>query len=233
VQVGKKTFKFSLHFAKPAEPTVKKSKAEVFLPATGKSKKQFPPARIIPSRPDVFSDASFSIKETVQLGERLKLSSKADWQMLGNAFHGFFAADDHAMPKAQRLAIAARLLAGWEVDCLKLQDLLTASDRLHAFIKNRYGEKITMHREWPMNIRIDNRKASGWIDLLLETPKGYVILDHKIFHETMGQVENKVLDFAPQLTLYQQAVEEATGAKVSEIVLHMPVHGVALIESVR
>jgi len=106
---------------------------------------------------------------------------------------------------------------------------VTGGVRINGPVPFIFGKKITKHHEWPINIRIDNQKASGWIDLLLDTPKGYVIIDHKIFHESMDRVKDEAQDFAPQLNLYRQAVNEATRRDVSEIILHLPVHGVVLI----
>jgi ATP-dependent exoDNAse (exonuclease V) beta subunit len=229
VQVGTDKFKFKMHFARPTEITAKKTKATVFLPDSKDGKKQHLPARIIPSSQDAFSKTSFSIVETIKVSEHMIFSGNVDWQILGNAFHSFFAADSSDMPQDKRFAIAVRLLADWKVKLLKPQDFLSASDRLQVFIKDRYGEKIKMYHEWPVNIRIDNQKASGWIDLLLDTPKGYVIFDHKIFHESMEQVKDKVQNFASQLNLYRRAVHEATNRDVFEIVLNLPVHGVFLV----
>lgn len=74
-------------------------------------------------------------------------------------------------------------------------------------------------------LRLGNQKSRGWIDLLIETENGYVIIDHKTFPGAREQWEEKALSYAPQLGLYKQAVEQATGKKVLDMLIHMAVVG--------
>jgi len=66
----------------------------------------------------------------------------------------------------------------------------------------------------------------GWIDLLVETADGYVIIDHKSYPGTDN--EERVKEYAPQLRAYKEAVEKATGKPVIELLLHLPVSGLIL-----
>jgi ATP-dependent exoDNAse (exonuclease V) beta subunit len=66
----------------------------------------------------------------------------------------------------------------------------------------------------------------GWIDLLLEMPDGYVIIDHKSYP---GQdYEGLAPQYAPQLMAYKEAIEKATGRHVIETLLHLPINGLIL-----
>ncbi len=68
----------------------------------------------------------------------------------------------------------------------------------------------------------------GWIDLLLETPGGFVIIDHKSFPGSKDRREAKALTemtYAPQLAMYREAVEKATGQPVIATIIHMPTMG--------
>jgi len=74
-------------------------------------------------------------------------------------------------------------------------------------------------------LRKENQKAKGWIDLLLETSSGIVIIDHKSFPGSKDQRQEKTLSYAPQLSMYREAVEKATGKSVIASMIHMPVVG--------
>jgi ATP-dependent exoDNAse (exonuclease V) beta subunit len=61
----------------------------------------------------------------------------------------------------------------------------------------------------------------GFIDMLLETPDGYIIIDHKT-HPRQDNAAEYCAKCAPQLNLYKKAVEEATGKKVIKLIIHLP-----------
>jgi ATP-dependent helicase/nuclease subunit A len=62
----------------------------------------------------------------------------------------------------------------------------------------------------------------GWIDMLLELPDGYVIIDHKSYPGSDSEEHAK--QYAPQLAVYRSAIEKTTG-KVIATLIHMPVIG--------
>ena len=63
----------------------------------------------------------------------------------------------------------------------------------------------------------------GWVDMLLETPTGYVDIDHKSY--VGADAREYVKKYAAQLAIYRQAVEKATGKDVVATLLHMPMLG--------
>src|SRR5262249_5166212 len=83
----------------------------------------------------------FSAAHTVALerhGERIVLAGSPDMQLLGEAIHGFLAADRPEIGDDERRAIAAGLLRRWGVaSALRPDDLLRASDRLRAWVEGR------------------------------------------------------------------------------------------------
>jgi ATP-dependent exoDNAse (exonuclease V) beta subunit len=100
--------------------------------------------------------------------------------------------------------------------------------RLTRFITGKYpGAKVL--REWPISLREkDNRLMQGFIDMLIETDEGYVIIDHKTFPG--ADAEERAREYAPQLDAYRRAVEAAAiesgaGKKVLAALVHMPVIG--------
>jgi ATP-dependent exoDNAse (exonuclease V) beta subunit len=66
---------------------------------------------------------------------------------------------------------------------------------------------------------------NGRIDLLLETEQGYVLIDHKSSPLGEQQWDEIVGSYQGQLAAYASAIEAATGSKVLEQWLWLPVAG--------
>jgi ATP-dependent exoDNAse (exonuclease V) beta subunit len=64
----------------------------------------------------------------------------------------------------------------------------------------------------------------GWIDLLLEGPEGYVLVDHKTYpgSDPEGHIREKYLG---QMAAYRGAVLAATGKPVLRTLIHFPALG--------
>ena len=78
--------------------------------------------------------------------------------------------------------------------------------------------------------RAGDRRVAGIIDLLLETPKGYVIFDHKTF-PGRGEAawRAKVVEFLPQFAAYAAALRKREGTSVLAAWVHLPAGG-AMVE---
>ncbi len=68
--------------------------------------------------------------------------------------------------------------------------------------------------------------VQGWIDLLLDTPAGYVIIDHKDYPGK--DVIDRMKKYVPQLRTYKEIVEKATGKPVIDTLLHLPISGLVI-----
>ncbi|MBF0282269.1 MAG: UvrD-helicase domain-containing protein, partial [Zetaproteobacteria bacterium] len=201
------------------------SKARYMLPNLEISA-VYPPATFAPSGVgwgDLHED-DVEAQIKTRLGDRLNLCSNPKMADFGNAMHGFFGADDVSRDQDSRLSMAENLLKNWGVaGAIRAADMLEASDRLTAWIQSHYPD-ANMMREWPISMKLSNQQETqGWIDTLLELPDGYVIIDHKSYPGT--ETGAKAKSYAPQLQVYKQAVELATGKPVLEMLIHMPLAG--------
>jgi len=169
------------------------------------------------------NEADVTATLVAELGGRLSIQGAPDMADFGNAMHGFIGAD-LSDDEAARQAMAKRMLTQWEVaGTMDPSDMLLASDRLKQFIGEHYPAARIL-REWPMTMVLPNhQRMQGWIDMLLELPDGYVIIDHKSYPGE-GAVEH-AKEYAPQLNTYKQAVEQATGKPVLAKLIHMPIQG--------
>jgi ATP-dependent helicase/nuclease subunit A len=204
--------------------TVITEEANYMMPGT--DVKEYPPARISPSSLSVDDSeaALIQVKTAADFGVRIEIKGKPGMDSIGNAIHGFLVLDHSKSSAKGKFEIAKGLLERWEVDkAIDPDDLIAEEERLLEFINKRH--KVTrIFREWPISFRNDKGQVmQGWIDVLLELPDGYVIIDHKSYPGLDSEEHAK--KYAPQLAAYKSAIEKATGKKVIEKLIHMPVAG--------
>ena len=169
----------------------------------------------------------YKVLERIEIGPRLSLSGSPDFTRLGDAVHAILAADKPADDLQHRAQMAADILERWGVAALKPDDVIAASDRLNQFISNRWNGAVVTP-EVPVSARLGDQLVSGRIDFLVESGAGLALIDHKSFPGSRDQWDAKAIAYGPQLDLYGQAVEAATGRSCSEMFVHMPVVGVML-----
>jgi ATP-dependent helicase/nuclease subunit A len=189
-----------------------------------------PPVAPVAFEPRVLrpSSAAFAgmatVAEVVTLGPRLALAGAPDMTTVGEACHRFFACDDAAGPAGLRLGRAAEVLRAWDVLALAPHDVVTAADRLWAFVAARYpGARVL--REWPVHATIGPQVVRGRLDLLVEQREGFALIDHKSFPGGIDPGGERLAAFAGQAELYARAVAIATGRPCREFWLHQPVAG--------
>ena len=163
----------------------------------------------------------------VALGARLPFAGDADMAAVGEAVHGFLAADDPGRAHGEREAMARRLLASWRVAALAAPDVVVAADRLWAWLATRWPG-CSWRSEVPVMQALGTRLLSGRIDLVVEHEGGLAILDHKTFPGGADAWPARAAQALPQLAAYAGALSAATGRKVTTLAIHLPVAGVVL-----
>ncbi len=149
----------------------------------------YPAATMAPSSAtwnELLMEENVTVSSAAKLGERLKMTGNPEMADFGNAMHSFLSADIPETSKVNRIAMAKGLLERWGVaESIVPEEMLKASDRLNQFIKDHYPTSKVL-REWPITLQNDqNQFMNGWIDLLLELPNGFVIIDHKSYPAQM------------------------------------------------
>jgi len=196
------------------------------LPLSGEQPK-YPPARLSPSTAtqDSKDNGLPTAGTPIEIGQRLPISGNPDMRLLGEAVHGFLAADNVDRPIAERESMAKQALDRWSVGgALLPTSLIEASKRLDRFTTDRWPG-ARHHREMPVFSRIGDQRISGRIDLLIETNEGFVVIDHKTFPGAPDTWVEKAREYAPQLSLYSQMIAQATGRPVLQGFIHMPIVG--------
>jgi len=162
------------------------------------------------------------ITESIKLGERLPLRGD-DMTAIGNALHAVIAAElvNPSQPDAQ--ASAEKILQAYGVEgFMDAADALAAARRLHTLLMDEIGAtKITA--ECPIQQVLDNGQVvRGVVDLLVDTPLGPLIIDHKSSPRPKSEWSKEVIDHGGQMQMYEQVVAEATG-RTPRLALHFPV----------
>ncbi|WP_342558928.1 UvrD-helicase domain-containing protein [Metasolibacillus sp. FSL K6-0083] len=159
------------------------------------------------------------------IGSRLPIIGSPEMDVLGTMVHTFLAADSGTLQQIKREQLAQSILQNYNITALKVNDLIESSNRLHRFIEQTYTDKLEISKEFPIHLRLNNQKAFGLIDYLIELPNGWVIIDHKTFPGREELWVDRAVSYLPQLQIYAHALEIASSKPVLEAWIHMPIVG--------
>ncbi len=120
---------------------------------------------------------------------------------------------------------AEKILSRWQMSgVVSAVDVVSSTDRFYKWIEKNYPDS-TVRAEVPMKYTDEHGTLyQGYIDMVLETPEGYVIIDHKT-HNSPSDAEDYVSSCAGQLRLYRKALEKATGKPVNEMIINLSTLG--------
>ncbi|MEO4055133.1 UvrD-helicase domain-containing protein [Solibacillus sp. CAU 1738] len=202
----------------------------IYVGDTNKSV-EFQPATFRPSMTK-FVEEDENVVKTLQLnvpihsiGTRLPIIGSPEMDVLGRMVHTFLAADSRHIEQAKLEQLAQSILENYDLSALKVPDLIDASNRLHQFVEQTYPENLEIHKEFPIHLKLNNQKAFGLIDYLIELPNGWVIIDHKTFPGREELWAERAVSYLPQLQIYAHALEVASNKPVLEAWIHMPIVG--------
>ena len=184
--------------------------------------------RISPSSHDLPEAEKQHVQTAIagKIGNEIDIHQHSlEMNLLGEAIHRFIAADHTERDRKERQEIAARMLDRWVPESgVNSDQLLAISDNFHHWVKQTYPDARLL-KEWPVRMKTGNRAAHGWIDALIETNDGYVLVDHKTMGADIGDCLEQVKSYAGQLNLYSRAIRAATGKPVMETLIHLPLQG--------
>ena len=170
------------------------------------------------------------------IGDTLTLRNEGTvgWDVVGNAIHAFLAADSNELAPHARVDLAMRRLeAAGLTGVLEPEALIRAGNQLRDWVASRWPAARWM-RECPVSATLQTadgtRRIDGTIDLLLETPNGVVLIDHKTFPGGQAAWPEKAREHGMQLNAYARVLEMA-GMTVLGKWLHLPV-GAGVVEVV-
>ena len=104
-------------------------------------------------------------------------------------------------------------------DVLELSRNALATETVKGLIESVKQRSTNYFREVFVSTKLGDRLMEGFIDLLIDTPEGIIIVDYKTDNLTTKQVQELGPEYEVQLGLYAWAVGETTGRPVREATL--------------
>ncbi len=165
-----------------------------------------------------------TIEEVVDLGERIAVRGD-DMTTIGNALHRVIAAELINPDRATALFNAQAILQGFAVDAfVDAADALRCARRFRTFVLKRFEPKRIL-AEVSAAAWLDNGQlARGWIDVLVETADGWVVIDHKSSPRPRSEWHTEALGHSGQLATYRSMIAAAGNLALSTWI-HFPVSG--------
>lgn len=169
------------------------------------------------------------VVECVKIGQRIMIANQPDMSILGTALHACIGAAfcDPGSPIGE--PEMSRILSGFDVlEHISAQDALRQTTALQTWIKARWPAARAI-AEVPIEItRNDGQQMNGRIDLLLELPEGWVLIDHKSSLLGAEKWPELATQYSGQLAAYAGAITQVTQLPVLEKWLYLPVAGGAV-----
>jgi ATP-dependent exoDNAse (exonuclease V) beta subunit len=97
-------------------------------------------------------------------------------------------------------------------DALNLEDVLENCDGLYHFIDT--FNPLRVLTEWPPQMKVGGQIVVGMADMLLDTPSGWVVIDHKSFPGVLSQWSGEASRYGGQFKAYSDTLASATGREV-------------------
>ena len=160
------------------------------------------------------------------MGPRLSLKGNPDIAILGEALHNIFAADLIAPNHASRGAMAAGVLENHGLSGnVAANEVLACASRFQGRLVEIF-KPLSIRPEWPVTMVLENgQHMNGWIDVLVDTGEGWIIIDHKSFPGRKSEWDQKALSYSGQFEAYRSAVMQATKRPVISQWVHFSVGG--------
>jgi ATP-dependent exoDNAse (exonuclease V) beta subunit len=176
------------------------------------------PLRLSPSSLPPVETAG--IGEIIELGERLEITGEYDPTTLGSALHAVIATTIIGQKATERVLLDHEMGENISVEAAD-----ESANRLIKAINNRFTP-IKYYTEYPIHYTTpEGQLISGWIDLLVETDEGFVLVDHKASPRAKSDWEKIALGYSGQLEAYGSGITQVKDKPVIGRWIHFAVTG--------
>ncbi|MCY3620327.1 MAG: UvrD-helicase domain-containing protein [Gammaproteobacteria bacterium] len=183
----------------------------------------YPPKYVQPSAVGPLDGTS--VGEIIEIGERIALKGNAMTDV-GNGLHAVIAAElVNPLPDAKAVERAKGLLAGQgAAEHLAATDAIAAARRFSRCLEDRF-QVTSVQVEVPILHALDDgRVVRGFVDVLAETEKGWLVIDHKSSPQPPSKWPEEAMKYSGQLATYRAALI-AAGRDLAGCLLHFAVTG--------
>ncbi len=198
------------------------------VPVRAASHTSRPPLLITPSSREPIPGAS--VTDTIEFGSALQVPSKINARDYGDAMHRIIAAEIQNPNHPDRNLRATRLLTNWGLQAsLATEEILTAVDTYRQWIEDTFKPTQQLIEVPFSHTTPDGQQATGFIDHLVLTANGPVIIDHKIYPGPKSTWDETALSYSGQLALYREVVSAAfPHDEEPKCWIHLVSHGASL-----
>ena len=213
----------TLQLTPPAEVAAAKTDSHyAWFPAPLQSTPKLP-ARLTPSRqPQV---PGSRVGKIIDVGSRLPFSGALEEADLGDALHAIFAAEFVNPDHAKRLENIQRILRGYNLgDQINSEDVLQMVERLRACLGQQFQPKQVLVEIPIATTNEIGQRVEGFIDMLVETSNGWILIDHKSFPGKRSEWSAEAVSYSGQLALYREALNKLK-LPVTSVWIHFAVGG--------
>jgi ATP-dependent exoDNAse (exonuclease V) beta subunit len=154
------------------------------------------------------------------LGERLEIEGEYDPAKLGSAIHAVIAT------KLMGQESTARILKEWGVqNTISIDSANHSADRFLAKVETLFAPNEYCP-EYPIQYQTeDGQRINGWIDLLLKTKDGLILIDHKASPRARSDWEGIALGYSGQLSAYAKGLRILNESEEVRTFIHFAVTG--------
>ena len=166
------------------------------------------------------------VLEKCRIGERIPVANGADMSVLGTAIHACIGLSltDRNMPISE--IEVDKVLSGFGMSgYISTTAVLRQIGAFHEWLANRWHGARPHAEIAAQSILKSGQILNGRIDLLLETDAGWILFDHKSSQLAPDHWDQLADEYGSQMNAYAKSVERATGKKVVESWLFLPVAG--------
>ena len=175
-----------------------------------------------PSEAEPIAEAA--IGEIIDLGPRIAVHGD-DMAGIGTALHAVIAAELVNPDRDDAAECAAAIIEGAaDVGAVEPDDAVNCARRLAGALASSFSPSRVL-AEYPVELAQSNGQVLwGWIDLLLETEAGWIVIDHKSSPRPRSEWAAEAIEYSGQLAAYAQVLE-AAGVHCAGCWIHFPVTG--------
>ena len=192
------------------------------------------PYRVLPSAlQHDESDAEAAMGAVHACSGGIRSIGEVDPRSLGDAVHAFFAYFLSANGENERDRAGLRDSSQLAEDILEPLGLdsavsgtsiESAAAGLLQFIGQSWPVRDT-RTEVPLRLKSGGRLIAGTADLVVDTERELVLVDHKVILCPEEAAVQKAAAYAGQLTAYKEILERAEGKSIKSMWIHLPVQG--------
>lgn len=179
------------------------------------------------ANPSAAQPVACHIAEITTIGNPLTTKGSPNLGQLGLAVHAFIAAAVSDKTNLNNELAATMLEANGVIGSVDPEELVLQIGAFLDWCKARYGN-APMLAEHPVEMVMDNGQwVVGQIDLLIDTPEGWVLIDHKASMKDEESFSELAQTYSGQLNMYKKAIS-VSGTPVTEAWLYVPLKSKAI-----